>query len=121
MRKVKSGELEWIEEENGKIAYAKIIEKNPFTGLFELSHKNGVKRRVKSYKNGKLHGEWTEWREDGTIKQYRYYEYGVRNGPFKSWHQNRELKSEGNYYAGKKCGLWINYNEMGEACSRTTF
>ena len=51
MRKVKSGELEWIEEENGKIAYAKIIEKNPFTGLFELSHKNGVKRRVKSYKN----------------------------------------------------------------------
>ena len=56
-------------------------------------------------KDGKPHGDWTTFFEDGRPRWKGVKKEGVSHGPFIMWYPNGKRKIEGNYLEGKKHGL----------------
>ncbi|MEA5559556.1 hypothetical protein, partial [Nodularia spumigena] len=55
--------------------------------------------------NGKLHGEVSWWRPDGTLCCTTDLVHGVPHGKFRRFHENGELSREGTFEQGKIVGV----------------
>ena len=54
--------------------------KKPYSGRVFDNFKNKGRRLTGEFKNGKMHGEWTFWREDGKTDREESYLLGKKNG-----------------------------------------
>lgn len=75
--------------------------------------KAGRPRTQRHYKNGKLHGAWIGWHENGQKQIEFTWANGVPLGESTSWHQNGHLSEKGYYQKGKMHGNWFYYNTDG--------
>jgi len=48
----------------------------PYTGKVFTLAENGIKKTEGSFKDGKKHGLWTEWSEDGTWQRDQFWRHG---------------------------------------------
>ena len=118
-------------KENGKTIY---YYDNPNTVEIEME-----------MKNGKRHGEFNRYYENGCIDTHCYYENdsiegvetnytangekaqeftyvrGVKNGPHKAYHITGELKIEGSFKDGMFDGDWKYYDERGVLVGEGSF
>ena len=85
-----------------------------YTGKSYLLHKNGLKKRVENYKNGKKDGVQIHWHENGQKSIEANYKNGKWEGPWLSWNENGQKKSEANYKDGKADGLWLMWHKNGQ-------
>ena len=53
--------------------------KKPYSGRVFDNFKNKGRRLTGEFKNGKMHGEWTYWREDGKTDREESYLLGQKN------------------------------------------
>jgi antitoxin component YwqK of YwqJK toxin-antitoxin module len=107
--------------------------------------KNEQLKRIKSYKNGRPHGEQKEYDIDGVLLKHYVYDEGIlltkkiffetgdpklvehrnlddeRHGAFINYFENGNTLSKGNYKYGKKDGIWSYYHENGNVRSETTY
>ena len=92
-----------------------------YTGKSYLLHKNGLKKRVENYKNGKKDGVQIHWHENGQKRIEANYKNGKWEGPWLSWNENGKKKSEANYKDGKKDGLWLMWHKNGQKMVETNW
>jgi len=65
-------------------------------------------------KNGKPHGQWIKYFEDGTISHKGQYEDGKQIGTWLCYHENGKIGIKGEYDNGLMNGEHIYYKEDGE-------
>ena len=82
---------------------------------------NGKVRTQRHYKNGKLHGSWTGWHENGQKQIEFSWAHGVPVGRSISWHENGKISETGNYQSGKMHGEWITYQFDGTEKDRLSY
>ena len=87
--------------ERGDLWYKKFTDV-PFTG--EISGKVSGK-----FINGKKHGSWNSYDENGQLYIKTTYKNGIEEGPSLMYDDNGQLMSKGNVKNGKRDGLWIDY------------
>ncbi|MDR1811643.1 MAG: hypothetical protein LBQ87_02345 [Candidatus Fibromonas sp.] len=85
----------------------------PYSGKFVETHENIV-IKAGSLKNGKLHGELTTYREDGSIDKVETFAEDVLNGEWKIYDENGKLRLVDHYKDGKKDGKRELYDENGK-------
>mgnify|MGYP000865311986 FL=1 len=83
--------------------------------------KFGRPRTQRYYKNGKLHGPWIGWHENGQKQIEFTWANGVPLGESTSWHQNGNLAKKGQYQKGKMHGEWITYQFDGTEKTRLIY
>lgn len=59
----------------------------------------GIKTEEAFYKEGKLHGPWTRWRDDGTLQESGHYEYGLESGEWIFYRRNGKRQLSGSFLA----------------------
>ena len=69
--------------------------KKPYSGRVFDNFKNKGRRLTGEFKNGKMHGEWTYWREDGKTDREESYLLGQKNGEWTFYDEKgNKLKPE---------------------------
>ncbi|MFA6922928.1 MAG: hypothetical protein WC223_01625 [Bacteroidales bacterium] len=61
------------------------------TGIWEEYYKNGKIAAIESYKNGKLHGYYKSFHENGNIWSLGKYNQGCKEGVFEIYDQQGKL------------------------------
>jgi uncharacterized protein (TIGR02145 family) len=85
----------------------------PCSGKFVETRENVV-IKAGSLKNGKLHGELTTYRKDGSIDKVETFAEDVLNGKLEKYEENGKLKLIENYKNGKIDGKRELYDENGK-------
>jgi len=73
----------------------------------------GQKKEDYTLKNGKLHGEYTQYNSNCYVIIKSNYSNGILSGPFKLYHENGILKTEGTKVNDKNHGYFKEYDENG--------
>lgn len=67
-----------------------------------------------TYKNGKPHGTWFTWYENGKPAEEVSFIEGVQTGPYKQYFENGNLKIETTYLNGAIDGSYVQYHSDGK-------
>lgn len=70
---------------------------------------------------GRRHGAWESFYENGKKNSATYYIHGVKNGHSIVYHPNGNVYYYGEYLNDEKVGVWRTYNEKGELISEDEF
>jgi antitoxin component YwqK of YwqJK toxin-antitoxin module len=70
-------------------------------GEFKRWHENGQLWQHCYFVDGKLHGDYKLWYENGQLRMHCFYVDGKRHGEFKSWNLNGQLATHCYYVDGK--------------------
>ena len=79
-------------------AYSPLYERSeskPYTGWVKILFLSGKPRQVWRLKEGKPHGGWTSWHENGQKRFEGTYKNGEPVGLHESWHENGQKKPGG--------------------------
>ena len=88
---------------------------NPFTGVvFENSKITHNKILECEYRDGLLHGYYSEWYQSGSKKITGQYFKGKPNKCWLEWYPNGQLSDSINYLHGNRNGIWSEWYETGE-------
>ena len=79
----------------------------PFSGTVTGQHQGTIK-------DGKEHGPWVRYHENGQLKSKYTYKDGEYDGPFIVYHQNGQLEFKGSYKDRNLHGPWVTYFENGQ-------
>ena len=80
----------------------------PFTGEVKSESTSGW------MVEGKRHGLWTEYWENGQVKSSGKYINGRQDGLWVRYWVDGNLRDKGNYIDGRRDGLWVRYWDNGE-------
>ena len=86
-------------------------------GLWETFHQNGLISSRGNYNNGKLVGIWKYYDQSGVMKQDEDYGEGLSE----TYHENGQISQKGNYKDGNYEGLWMFYHENGKLRKKGNF
>lgn len=70
---------------------------------------------------GRRHGAWESFYENGKKNSATYYINGVRNGHSIVYHPNGAVYYYGEYKNDEKAGLWKTFDEEGQLISEDEF
>jgi len=77
-------------------------------------YENGNKKLIGHYnQDGKKHGKWIYWREDGKKWSEGYFFEGKDDKMRRTWHENGGKHYRGRYDKGTRVGIWRFYDESG--------
>ena len=82
-------------------------------GINETKYPNGNLHTKGSVVNGKRHGTWESWYENGNKWSETTYSYGVREGKTVSYYPNGMVRYIGYYNNNKQSGKWMTFDESG--------
>lgn len=84
-----------------------------YTGNVVAYYENGKIKTLRSFKDGKYHGFWTEWYPNGNRKFQGDRKENKGHGLTKWWHENGQLKKQGTYDMDKQQGVVVQWYENG--------
>jgi antitoxin component YwqK of YwqJK toxin-antitoxin module len=93
----------------------------PFTGYSISTYPNDVKSEEIAYANGKLHGSYKKWFEEGLLSYECTYNQGLQVDQGHSWWRNGNMRSEANYKNGKVHGVQTQWYKSGSIFKKMTF
>ena len=102
--------VSYIQVRNG-LAYLP-NETKPFTGGFVGQYKNRQKKIEVHYKDGKRHGDFTMWHENGSMKSSGDMENNKPTGLHTLWFDNGTKHAERNYKDGKEDGMATTWHSL---------
>lgn len=84
-------------------------------GIMETYYEAGNIRMKTTYKNGIKDGQYIRYHLTGIVAEESYFKNGIQDSISMYWDNvfGTKLKQE-NYKLGKKEGLWVTYNELGD-------
>ncbi len=103
------------ERVNGKTVNGSEFE---FTVSYVDNEANGV---FKTYKEGKLNGEFKRIGNTGKVMEIKYYKNGKQHGEAKSFYKNEKLQYKSQYVDGKMEGIAVSYDMKGVELSQNTY
>jgi hypothetical protein len=71
-------------------------------------------------KDGKKHGSWVDYHENGQLRNKGTFKDGKKNGPWVYYHQNGQLRFKGTLKDDKEDGPWVGYDKDGNVNERYT-
>ncbi len=90
-------------------------------GTFTEWHRNGKPARAGVHEQGARAGTWTIWYESGRKEEECGYAGGERHGVFAAWWPNGKRRVEGRYCYGLQCGAWTSWDEEGRQLGRMQY
>jgi hypothetical protein len=66
-----------------------------------------------SFRNGKKHGPWVSYYDNGQLWSKGTYKNDKEDGPWIVYYKNGQLLSKGTLKDGKGDGPWVGYNDDG--------
>ena len=82
---------------------------------------NGQLKAVGNMKDGKRHGLWTGYNEQGQVKSRGEFINGLQEGPTVVFHDNGKIYYTGSYKQGTQIGVWKFYDEQGSEIKSIDF
>lgn len=94
---------------NGKVKEKGDFRRNKKTGMWYYYYENGKRKIIEIYtgnhliqfeqfnKEGKSHGEYSRYNNDGTLYRQGFYKNGERTGTWKVFNKNGEVESSHSY------------------------
>jgi antitoxin component YwqK of YwqJK toxin-antitoxin module len=98
-------------EQNG--VYFKKFTEVPFTG-------KTTGKTQGSFRNGKKHGPWVSYHDNGKLDYKGTYKDGKQHGPWVWFYDNGQLRFKGTYKNGEWDGPWVTYNKDGTKDKKNT-
>ncbi len=86
-----------------------------------LYYASGLKKEVRSYREGKKHGLWKTWNESGGQTAEASFMDGEKDGAWSVWDDQGIKRYEMFYRKGQKSGTWIIRDETGKEVSRESY
>ena len=74
-----------------------------------------------TFKDGKPHGPWVNYWDNGQLRYEGTYKDGKHDGPWVRYYDNGQLFSKGTYKDGKKEGPWVEYHHDGKFVNKKTY
>jgi antitoxin component YwqK of YwqJK toxin-antitoxin module len=94
----------------------------PFTGKVTPNLKTGGWSNTQGYfKNGKKHGPYATYWNNGQLLSKGNYKDGEKDGPWVKYFNNGKLFFKGNYKDDKKQGPWVWYHDNGQLQSKGNY
>jgi antitoxin component YwqK of YwqJK toxin-antitoxin module len=81
---------------------------------------NGQLFSKRTYKNGKMDGPWVSYWGNGQLFSKGTFKDGKQDGPWVGYHENGQLNYKGTYKDGKKDGPWVYYHDNGTVVKSLT-
>ena len=101
-------------EDRGGVAYLPKADK-PFTGSVYAYFSDGKTVYLKSdFVDGKQHGEYVEYFQDGQISYKYNFKDGIEDGEWVWYNKNGSVQKKENYKDGQLHGEWITYFDNGQ-------
>ena len=82
-------------------------------GLWRFWYENGQLKVESNYVDGKGEGFWRRLYKNGRERNEGFYVEGKRHGFWRFWYANGQLRCEGEYVNGEKVGVWSNWDDEG--------
>lgn len=102
---------EKLESDPGSSIVLHAKSKKPFTGSCETCHMNGIRERIVSFQDGKVHGTDTTTYESGCLQVVRTHIDGVENGTWTYYNDSSGLEAWTiNFFNGERHGMAIFYS-----------
>ena len=73
-----------------------------------------------SFRNGKKHGPWVSYHDNGQVFSQGTYKNDKEDGPWVVYYKNGQLLSKGTLKDGKMDGPWVGYNDDGTVWEKYT-
>ena len=89
------------------------FEGKAYTGKVIAYYPSGTIKTIRNFKEGKYHGIWTEWHENGNRKFQGDRSNNKGDGLTKWWHENGQLKKMGTYDMDKQQGIVLRWHPNG--------
>jgi antitoxin component YwqK of YwqJK toxin-antitoxin module len=99
-----------------KVANPKAETKKPVgntSNMHREYHENGQLKLEGPMVDGKRHGLWKSWYENGLKWSETTFSHGVKSGPTITYYENGMMRYNGEYLNDERVGLWNFYNEDG--------
>ena len=74
-----------------------------------------------SFKNGKKHGPWVSYHDNGQLYYKGTYEDGKKDGPWVTYWSHGQVWNKGTYKDGKEDGPWVRFWDNGQLHSKGTY
>ncbi|MGL5655282.1 MAG: hypothetical protein ACRCXY_00420 [Fusobacteriaceae bacterium] len=101
--------------ENGNIMEVGTVNYNDeYIGLGWTFYNDGTLKKVCSYLNNEIDGEYKDYYENAQLKTHSYYIQGKESGEFKSYYENGQLECIIDFENGNRSGRYISYFEDGK-------
>lgn len=108
-----------LKQQNG-VWYAKSPDQ-PFTGEARSFYASGAPEARKSFKDGKVDGQWIEWYEDGKKRYEATWKDGLQEGKSTRWFPSGQVQQEEEHAAGTLNGVQREYYDNGQKKSERPF
>lgn len=100
--------------ENGNIMEGGTINyDNEYIGIGWTFYNDGTLKKVCSYVNNEIEGEYKDYYENAQLKTHSNYMQGKENGEFKSYYENGQIECIIDFENGNREGRYISYFEDG--------
>lgn len=77
-------------------------------------HENGQLKMEGPMVNGKRHGVWISWYENGLKWSETTFSHGIKSGRTVTYYDNGMMRYNGEYANDERVGVWHFYNEEGK-------
>ena len=94
---------------------------DPYTGTAFEKYPNGKKKLEFPIKDGKIHGTYKEWEQNGQKITELEYVQGVKTGTEKQWYASGKPKLEVSYQNGVPHGVCTEWHKKGHKLSEGYF
>ncbi len=85
-----------------------------YTGVKYSYFEDGSLRSETTYVEGKKHGYYKEWYDNGRVKLVKNFNYGVADGAFVLYRKNgKTLEQKGYFLNNQPFGSWSFYDRKG--------
>jgi antitoxin component YwqK of YwqJK toxin-antitoxin module len=74
-----------------------------------------------SFKNGKTHGPWVSYHDNGRLEYKVTFKDDKEDGPYVEYYTNGQLYFKGTYKDGKEDGPWVGYHDNGQLYFKGTY
>lgn len=99
-----------------------LLNNQPYTGyVYTVYPKTKDTLEVIGYLNGKEHGVWRKYYEDGKLKQQRVFKNGLKEDKYIAYWQNGKKQLEYNFKAGEYNGNCAEWNQEGTLTKKMNY
>jgi antitoxin component YwqK of YwqJK toxin-antitoxin module len=99
-----------------------IANDKPFTGIiYTLWENQKDTMEVVGFRNGKEHGEWKRFYENGELMERRFFSNGEKTGDYVAWWPNRNKKLDYHFENGEYNGVCREWSESGFLLKEMTY
>lgn len=113
--------VEHITSNKGDYTCRRSFKNGKMTGEYSRIWASGKPREKGTYKDGKKEGVWTEYRDDGTPSVSTTYKADEKTGEEKHYFTNGKVETSRNFLNGKRDGISREYYSNGKLKLERTY